>query len=177
MKRLFFGTFALAMLFAGAAAFGQGRAADGQGNAPAVQAKAVSAGAMTVQVGRAQIWQAPSVVAPVLASLAYKDKVVVLGSSEGWAKVQVPGSAKVGYMFMSALTQRPVSSSAAEAAVPGITASEIALAGKGFNDSVEESFRKSTHIDYAFVDAMEAYAYPPDEAAGFLSGASGDGTP
>ena len=167
MKRLFFRAFALAMLFAGAAAFGQGQ---------------VSA-LMTVQVGKAQVWQAPSVVAPVLASLAYKAKVLVLGSSEGWAdaqgwaRVQVPGSTKVGYMFMSALTQRPVSSSAAEAAVPGITASEIALAGKGFNDSVEESFRKSTHIDYAFVDAMEAYAYPPDEAAGFLSGASGDGTP
>lgn len=167
MKRLFFRAFALTMLFAGAAAFGQGQ---------------VSA-LMTVQVGKAQVWQAPSVVAPVLASLAYKAKVLVLGGSEGWAdaqgwaKVQVPGSTKVGYMFMSALTQRPVSSSAAEAAVPGITASEIALAGKGFNDSVEESFRKSTHIDYAFVDAMEAYAYPPDEAAGFLSGASGDGTP
>lgn len=167
MKRLFFRAFALTMLFAGAAAFGQG------------QASAL----MTVQVGKAQVWQAPSVVAPVLASLAYKAKVLVLGGSEGWAdaqgwaKVQVPGSTKVGYMFMSALTQRPVSSSAAEAAVPGITASEIALAGKGFNDSVEESFRKSTHIDYAFVDAMEAYAYPPDEAAGFLSGASGDGTP
>ena len=160
MKRLFFGTFALAMLFAGAAAFGQG------------QASAL----MTVQVGKAQVWQASSVVSPVLASLAYKATVVVLGSSEGWAKVQVPGSTKVGYMFMSALTQRPVSSSAAEAAVPGITASEIALAGKGFNDSVEESFRKSSHIDYAFVDAMEAYSFPADEAAGFLSGAGGDGT-
>ena len=164
MKRIFFCVFALATLFAGAAAFGQGQAP----------------GAMTVQVGKAQVWQAPSVVAPVLASLAYRDRVLVLGGAEGWAnaqgwaKVQVPGSTKVGYMFMSALTQRPVSSSAAEAAVPGITASEIALAGKGFNDSVEESFRKSTHIDYAFVDAMEAYAFPPDEAAGFLSGACGD---
>lgn len=172
MKRLIFRTVALAMLFAGAGVFAQGRAADGQGNAPAVPAKAVSAGEMTVQVGKAQIWQAPSVVAPVLASLAYKDQVLVLGSSEGWAKVRVPGSTKVGYMFMSALTRRPVSSSAAEAAVPGITAGEIALAGKGFNDSVEESFRKSTHIDYAFVDAMEAYAYSPDVAAGFLNGAS-----
>jgi len=161
MKRRFFGVFALAMLFAGVAAFGQGQAP----------------GAMTVQVGKAQVWQAPSVVAPVLASLAYKDKILVLGSSEGWAKVQVPGSTKVGYMFMSALTQRPVSSSAAEVAVPGITASEIALAGKGFNDSVEESFRKSTHIDYAFVDAMEAYAYPPSEAAGFLAGACADERP
>lgn len=161
MKRRFFGVFALAMLFAVASAFGQGQAS----------------GAMTVQVGKAQVWQAPSVVAPVLASLAYKDKVLVLGSSEGWAKVQVPGSTKVGYMFMSALTQRPVSSSAAEVAVPGITASEIALAGKGFNDSVEESYRKSTHIDYAFVDAMEAYAYSPDEAAGFLAGACGGERP
>lgn len=160
MKRFIFRAFALAMLCAGAAVFSQGQAA-----------------AMTVQVGKAQVWQAPSVVAPVLASLAYKDKVLVLGSAEGWARVQVPGSTKVGYMFMSALTQRPVSSSAAEAAVPGITASEIALAGKGFNDSVEESFRKSSHIDYAFVDAMEAYAFPPDEAAGFLTGARGDERP
>jgi len=127
--------------------------------------------AMTVQVTRSQIRESPSVIAPILATIVYRNKVVVYENKDGWAKVQVPGSTRFGYMFMSALTEKTISSTDAGRATSGITGSEIALAGKGFSESVEESYRKSSGADYSWVDAMEGYAYSPETVVGFLAGA------
>jgi hypothetical protein len=126
---------------------------------------------MTVQVTRSQIRESPSVIAPILATTTYRNKVVVYESKDGWAKVQVPGSTRYGYMFMSALTEKTISASDAGRAASGITGSEIALAGKGFSESVEESYRKSSGADYSWVDVMEGYAYSPETVVGFLAGA------
>jgi len=128
--------------------------------------------AMTVQVTRSQIREAPSVIAPILATIVYRNKVIMYESKDGWAKVQVPGSTRYGYMFLSALTEKTISSTDAGKAASGITGSEIALAGKGFSESVEESYRKSSGADYSWVDAMEGFAYSPETVVGFLAGTS-----
>lgn len=136
-----------------------------QGPAPLTEA-----GAMTVQVAKSQIREAPSVIAPILATVLYRDKLLVYEKMDGWTRVRVPGSSKIGYIFSSALTAKPISSSISGSAAPGVMGPEIALAGKGFNEAVEESYKKSVHIDYSWVDAMEDFEYSSDVCIRFLAG-------
>ncbi len=138
----------------------------------AARDKAAKSATMTVQVARTQIRSAPSVIAPILAVVEYRMKISVYESKDGWIRVQVPGSTRVGYMFLSALTEKNISSSDASRAASGVTGTEIALAGKGFSESVEESYRKNSRVDYFWVDFMEDYSYPPEALVGFLSGSS-----
>ena len=137
-----------------------------------VQAAEPSApGIMTVQVARTQIRAKPSVIAAILATVEYRERVVVYESGDGWAKVAVPGSTRYGYMFLSALSARIISPADAGEAASGITGTEIALAGKGFNESLEESYRQNGHVDYSWVDHMERYDYASETLVGFLAGA------
>ncbi len=128
-------------------------------------------GEMTVQVSVTQIRAAPSAIAPVLATVEYRAKVFVHESREGWAKVSVPGMTRYGYMFLSALTSKAVAPASPGDAVPGVTGTEIALAGKGFNESLEETYSQSAHVDFSWVNTMESWAYEAEALVGFLAGA------
>lgn len=134
------------------------------------QVSAKAPGTMTVQVAKSQIRDAPSVIAPILAFVEYRTKVTVYESKDGWAKVQIPGSTRLGYMFLSALTEKNISASDAGKAASGVSTTEIALAGKGFSDAVEQSYKNTAHIDYSWVDVMEHYEYSPETLIGFLNG-------
>jgi hypothetical protein len=128
------------------------------------------AGAMTVQVAKSQIRESPSVIAPILATVFYREKLFVYENKDGWARVRMPGSAQSGYIFASALTGKPIPSSSPGDAIPGVTGSEIALAGKGFNEAVEESYKNSAKVNYFWVDVMEDFEYPPELCVRFLAG-------
>ena len=158
MRRNFFPALALGLMFCAGISSLQ------------AQASAKASGTMTVQVARSQIRDAPSVIAPVLAFVEYRTKVIVYESKDGWVKVQVPGSTRLGYMFLSALTEKNISASGTGEAASGVSTTEIALAGKGFSDAVEQSYRQSSHIDYSWVDAMEDYEYSSETLVGFLNG-------
>jgi hypothetical protein len=127
---------------------------------------------MTVQVARSQIREKASVIAPILATVEYRAKIIVYESKDGWARVQVPGSTRIGYMFISALTEKIISSSDAGKAASGVSGTEIALAGKGFSEAVEETYRKNSQMDYFWVDAMEDFSYSSEALVGFLAGDS-----
>lgn len=138
-------------------------------NAQAVDLPA--SGLMTVHVAKTQIRAKPSVIGEILATVAYREQVLVYESRDGWAKVAVPGSTRYGYVFLSALTARIISPVDAGEAASGISGTEIALAGKGFNESLEESYRQNAHVDFSWVDRMESYDYPSEALVGFLAGA------
>jgi hypothetical protein len=127
---------------------------------------------MTVQVALSQIRESPSVAAPVLVSVTYRQKLFVFGSMDGWTKVRIPGSSRYGYIFASALTVKSIPSTVPGAAVKGVSETEIALAGKGFDQVMEEEYRQKAHIDFSWVDAMERLAYAPESCALYLAGGS-----
>lgn len=135
------------------------------------QPQAKAPGEMRTQVAKSHIRASPSVIAPILATLEYRARVFVYEGKDGWAKVQVPGSNKVGYMFLSSLAEKSLPAAGVDAAAPGVSGSEVALAGKGFIAAAEESYKKSAHADYSRVDAMEAAEYSPASLLAFLSGA------
>jgi hypothetical protein len=51
----------------------------------------------------------------------------------------------------------------------GATASEIALAGKGFSQEVEDSYKTSGELNYADVDRTEAIVIPIDDLYKFVT--------
>jgi hypothetical protein len=91
-----------------------------------------------------------------VASLSYGDRVNVIEESDGWARVVVPGRDVDGWVNASALTQKRIVLAAGESDV-NVAASggELALAGKGFNKEVEESYKQERGLDYTWVDRME----------------------
>jgi hypothetical protein len=48
------------------------------------------------------------------------------------------------------------------------SASELALAGKGFNEAVEKSYQEESKLDYTLVDMMETQEVSEDDLYSFL---------
>lgn len=126
--------------------------------------------AMMVQVASTQIRSSPSAVAPILATISYRQRLFVFGTMEGWTKVRVPGSSRYGYVFASALTAKPIPAVVTGTAASGVSPSEISLAGKGFDQRMEEEYKTSSKLDFFWVETMEKYSYSPEDCLRFLGG-------
>ena len=123
---------------------------------------------MNVQVREAVVRDRPSFMGAIAGSLAYGDQAGVLEEMGAWSRVR-SGSLE-GWVHTSALTRktitRPVGGETLEGAA---STSEIALAGKGFNQQVEDEFRKQNkEIDFSLIDRMEKMAVSEKEIAGFI---------
>ena len=51
---------------------------------------------------------------------------------------------------------------------PTVTASEVAMAGKGFSPDMEMEYRKNG-LDYSMVDSMERITVPSDDLLRFIT--------
>ena len=133
---------------------------------------AIPAGAqrrLHVQVRTTPVRQSPSFLAPPVSELQYGDRIHVEREQGPW--VQVRHSENVaGRIHASALTRRRVRLLAGEeeAAVTA-TGDELAFAGKGFNEQVEEEFRTGdAQLDYTWVDRAEEQTILPEVIRRFL---------
>lgn len=127
-------------------------------------------GFMSVQVREGQVRQAPAFLSPVTTTLAYGDRVSLLGTSDVWTHISAPTGAQ-GWMHTSALTTKEVVLEATAADVQAAASGkEIALAGKGFNKQVEDEYRaENQDLDYTLVDEMESRRTSQAEIERFLS--------
>jgi hypothetical protein len=115
----------------------------------------------SVQLREAAVRAGPKHFKPLVATLAYADKVeVVSGPDAGWFAVRL-ADGRTGYMHETALTDAPLTRVAAGAGTQGggqdevaaggkgfapahvgaASQDEVALAGKGFNPQVEKQYR------------------------------------
>ena len=144
----------------------------------AVSVPAASPKQMSVTVKETQVRASPSYLGKVLAVLAYGDRIQVVDSQSGWAKVSLPAGKAVasgsppqkeGWVNLSALTDKKIVLKSGASDV-GTTASsgEVALAGKGFNREVEAQYKENSGLDYAWVDRMETFEASPEQIAAFL---------
>ncbi len=106
----------------------------------------------TVQMRETPLRESPGPFARVLERLSYGSIVVVVERRGGWSRVARPA----GWVHDSALTDSEVELLAGdEDAETGVTADEIALAGKGFGPEVEARYREDEGLDFGWVDRME----------------------
>jgi hypothetical protein len=98
-------------------------------------------------------------------TLTMADEVSVLQVNGNWVEVQSKASASLrGWTARSNLSERRIVSSGT-----GASASEIALAGKGFNQEVEDVYKTGDNLNFADVDKTEAITVSVDELYAFVT--------
>ncbi|MDR0643547.1 MAG: hypothetical protein LBG05_01350 [Treponema sp.] len=91
-------------------------------------------------------------------TLAYGTVVTILAVNGKWVEVQPISSQVRGWIQTANLTSKRITATSSSTSA---SAREIALAGKGFNEEVENTYRsENTNLDYGLVDEMEKLVVP-----------------
>jgi hypothetical protein len=134
---------------------------------------------MSVQVKKCQLRNQPSFMGSIVTTLAYGDQVTVSEEKESWLNVVASAKGSSGWVHVSALSAKQIVLNPDSRDVPGSTTSgEIALAGKGFNQQVEQEYKKQNRgVDFSWVDKMEQIVIPQQDIQSFLQegGLAGEG--
>ena len=96
-----------------------------------------------------------------LRTLTQGEEVTLLRDDGKWAEVRTGN--QTGWVASTSLSSRRVVASGA-----AVTASEVALAGKGFSQEIEIEYRRSG-LDFSVVDAMERLFVPGNELLIFVN--------
>jgi uncharacterized protein YgiM (DUF1202 family) len=124
---------------------------------------------MYVATKNAELKSSTGFFADTVITLQYGDQVTVLRESGKWMEVRPARRTSVsGWILANNLTSKRIISSGSGASA---SADELALAGKGFSEEVEQAYRNrngASAAHYAEVDAMEAITVSPQELYDFL---------
>lgn len=125
--------------------------------------------AMSVQIRSAQLRATPSFLGAVVGTADYGVRVTVLEEKAGWSKVAAPGGV-TGWLNNSALTTKKITMQAGASDVStAASGQELAMAGKGFNSSVEADFKKQNKdVDFTWIDRMEKIKVSAAQMSEFL---------
>jgi len=85
-------------------------------------------------------------------TLNYGDRVTVLQVNGKWVEVRSATGSLSGWTAVANLSAKQVVAGSGTSA----SSSEVALAGKGFNQEVEDVYKSKGDLDYADVDRTEA---------------------
>jgi hypothetical protein len=96
-----------------------------------------------------------------LANLTLGTELTLIRENGKWSEVRVGNL--TGWVASSSLTSKKVIASTAN-----ISASEVALAGKGFSPDIEAEYKKSG-LDYSMVDVMEQITVPINDLSEFIA--------
>jgi hypothetical protein len=98
-------------------------------------------------------------------TLQMGDQVSVLQISGSWVEVRAAANPSLsGWTSTGNLTHRQTAAQG-----PGATATEVALAGKGFDREVEDVYRAGANLNYADVDRMEAITVSMEDLYRFIT--------
>jgi ABC-type long-subunit fatty acid transport system fused permease/ATPase subunit len=132
----------------------------------AMQAQAIKGGTMYVAVKTIELKSSTGFFASAKGTLAYGATVTVLQINGKWAEVRSAANSSVsGWTTILNLSAKRIVSGATS----GATASEVALAGKGFNQEVENAYKAKGSLNYADVDRTEAQKVTKKELQDFIT--------
>ncbi len=122
---------------------------------------------MSVSVKETPLRSTPTFLGKIVTVLQYTDRVEVLEERSGWARVSLSGTQ--GWVHMSALSKKKIVLQAGDSDVQqSASSSEVALAGKGFNEQVEAEYKQQNNLDYTMVDRMEQFTVSTEEILLFV---------
>ncbi|MDR2941149.1 MAG: hypothetical protein LBV17_00965 [Treponema sp.] len=128
-------------------------------------AQASKGGTMYVAVKSAPLKSSPDAFASTRITLNYGDRVTILQISGKNAEVRsATTAAVVGWTALSNLSAKQIVSGNKNIA----SAREVALAGKGFNQEVENSYKSQGKLNYADVDKVETFSVNEADLKKFL---------
>ncbi|GHV77181.1 hypothetical protein AGMMS49942_20020 [Spirochaetia bacterium] len=121
---------------------------------------------MYVTTKTIEIKKSTAFFADTLGTLSYGAPVSVLQENGKWVRIKSLEAPEIsGWVAAASLTTKRIIASAGKTSA---SANEIALAGKGFNQEVENAYKQSGTLDYAAIDAMEAIQIPNGQLLNFL---------
>jgi uncharacterized protein YgiM (DUF1202 family) len=139
-------------------------------------ALAFAAATMSVQVRETQLRATPDYFGKIIGKASYGDQVTIEETKEGWKKVRLKKDGTTGWLNSSALSEKEIKMTAGRGVKEAASASELQLAGKGFNPEVEKEFKsRNKDISFQWVDKMEQIIISEAEKLKFAS--DGDLTP
>ena len=103
-----------------------------------------------------------------IATARYGDRLTVMEEKEGWYKVAA--GEKTGWVHSSATVKGEVAVTAGKFTRGNVSGQDVALAGKGFNEQVENKYKKENpQMNYAAVDRMENMNVSDGQVRKFLA--------
>lgn len=123
----------------------------------------------SVTVKQAAVKKSPRIFSATVATLEYADQVEVLERARGWTRVGLPDG-KSGWLRDAHLNKPELALQAGTQKVAvAASDSELTLAGKGFDSTVENNYRQqNAEVDYTWIDRMESYRAGDGELNRFL---------
>ncbi|MDR3248155.1 MAG: SH3 domain-containing protein [Treponema sp.] len=106
--------------------------------------------------------------AKTVATLSYGDAVTVLSVNGKWAEVR-SGNSRTGVSGWTAQTNLTTKRVTATGGTGSASSREVAMAGKGFSEEVENVYKSDHNLNYAAVDATEANTVSEDELLSFVT--------
>ena len=125
---------------------------------------------MSVQVKEGAVRSSPSFLAKIIAKLDYGDQVVVKEEKSSWSKIELTGVYSQGWIHSSALSSKKIIVNPGDADVDQAASDdELTLAGRGFNQEVEQKFRsQNPDVDFTWIDRMEKMVVSQDQIQNFI---------
>jgi hypothetical protein len=129
------------------------------------QGQAIKGGTMYVAAKTIELKSSTGFFASAKGNLAYGSTVTILQINGKWAEVRsATNSSLSGWTPTANLSAKRIVSGATS----GATASEVALAGKGFNQEIENSYKAKGKLNYADVDRTEAQRVSKKDLQDFI---------
>jgi uncharacterized protein YgiM (DUF1202 family) len=125
---------------------------------------------MSIQVKDGVVRSSPSFLGKIVTQLPYGERVSVQATKGAWYLIKKPEKSTDGWMHSSALSMKkivlkPGASDVQQAA----SSDEITLAGKGFNQRVENDFiSRNPQIDFTWINKMEKTVIPQNQILAFI---------
>jgi hypothetical protein len=116
-----------------------------------------------VAVKQAEIKDGTGFFAKSAGFLTRGEAVSVIQAEGKWVKIRTTPGDRSGWIAAASLTAKQVLKSER-----GVTADELALAGKGFSADIETRYKKNG-LDYSTVDSLEALNIPNSELLKFIT--------
>lgn len=124
---------------------------------------------MSVSVESGDVRASPTGLGKVVGTLKYTTVVDVLEESGSWFKVATKDGKISGWIAAKSLAKGRLKLEAGKDVSGGASASETALAGKGFTPEVEKAYRdKNPKVDFTWVEKMLGFKVSQDEVIAFL---------
>ena len=118
-----------------------------------------------VAIDPAPLKAKPAASSKKVGSVEYASAVVVVKTEKSWVYVQaVDDKSLEGWLPASALTSKKIKDKANAASA---NADEIALAGKGFNSTIEAVYAEEYSMNFDIVDYIETLGAAQEEAIAF----------
>jgi uncharacterized protein YgiM (DUF1202 family) len=121
---------------------------------------------MYVAVKEADVKSGTGLLAEKRGTVVYGEQVTVLQGDNKWSEIRSAGQSAIsGWVATSALTSKRIVAGAGASA----SASDIALAGKGFSARTEQTYKSAGSLNYTQVDRMEAETVSNEVMYDFLT--------